>query len=417
MPAVVFVLGFAYNWKTGGYDYLEYMSRPEAFEKTKHLSDEYKDFIDYMSNSEKSDGLFDSKKDFLSEADKDRYRSLEKNSKEEGCPKYFGVISFDNNFLIENGLMNSFGAIDSKKLKEVGRAAVNTMIDKSDKLKNNNVFWNAAIHTNTDNVHIHYSICEYHRLENRLTTRRDKDALEVEAFDALKSKVVSKVYGNEQVVQLTRQLRQQMLPEFRNSFKNSIKQLCKLRRVLPKKVPLQYNGVQTEPYRIYIDSVTDAIVRDNPTLRLQYEQYCAAIDKSMETFRKIYGEGKRHLYTDFRKNRIADFYSRTGNILLKELSEFEDDELSPKTSRITCPLPNSNWKVPKPDHLSVTEQSSHRAQPPRRKIYVRTDLVRAINTLRRVEREAEEQTQRLMYEFDRDFEERLWQENRNAISY
>ena len=50
MPAVVFVLGFAYNWKTGGYDYLEYMSRPEAFEKTKHLSDEYKDFIDYMSN-------------------------------------------------------------------------------------------------------------------------------------------------------------------------------------------------------------------------------------------------------------------------------------------------------------------------------------------------------------------------------
>ena len=44
-PAVVFSLGFEYDWKIGGYDYLEYMSRPEAFKIGYHLKDEYKDFI------------------------------------------------------------------------------------------------------------------------------------------------------------------------------------------------------------------------------------------------------------------------------------------------------------------------------------------------------------------------------------
>lgn len=36
-PAVVFSLGFTYDWAIGGYDFLEYMDRPEAFDKTRHL--------------------------------------------------------------------------------------------------------------------------------------------------------------------------------------------------------------------------------------------------------------------------------------------------------------------------------------------------------------------------------------------
>ena len=35
-PAVVFSLGFTYDWAIGGYDFLEYMDRPEAFDKTRH---------------------------------------------------------------------------------------------------------------------------------------------------------------------------------------------------------------------------------------------------------------------------------------------------------------------------------------------------------------------------------------------
>ena len=144
-PAVVFSLGFTYDWAIGGYDFLEYMDRPEAFDKTRHLNDEYKDFIDYMSNSEKSDGLFNAQSDLLTESDKEKYRQLETVSRDAGCPKYYGVVSFDNSFLIENGLMTSEGKLDVHGIKELGREGINAMISTSNKLDNDNVYWTGAI--------------------------------------------------------------------------------------------------------------------------------------------------------------------------------------------------------------------------------------------------------------------------------
>ena len=69
------------------------------------------------------------------------------------------------------------------------------MISTSNKLDNDNVYWTGAIHTNTDNIHIHFSICEYERREDRCKVYRDKDCIEVKAFDKLKSKIVNRVLG------------------------------------------------------------------------------------------------------------------------------------------------------------------------------------------------------------------------------
>lgn len=168
-PAVVFSLGFTYDWAIGGYDFLEYMDRPEAFDKTRHLNDEYKDFIDYMSNSEKSDGLFNAQSDLLTESDKEKYRQLETVSRDAGCPKYYGVVSFDNNFLIENGLMTSDGKLDVHGIKELGR-------------------------------------------EDRCKVYRDKDCIEVKAFDKLKSKIVNRVLGSDYSRQLTELERESIKP-------------------------------------------------------------------------------------------------------------------------------------------------------------------------------------------------------------
>ena len=56
------------------------------------------------------------------------------------------------------------------------------------------MYWTAAIHTNTDNVHIHYAI-----LEKERRVERENDTIEVEAFDALKSKVANKIIGPEHI--------------------------------------------------------------------------------------------------------------------------------------------------------------------------------------------------------------------------
>jgi hypothetical protein len=78
-PAVVFKLQYLYSWyirddkkpQIDKYDFLDYMTRPDAlkFRADKHKDDEeYRDFIDYMRNDEKSEGAFDSTRDLLDAA-------------------------------------------------------------------------------------------------------------------------------------------------------------------------------------------------------------------------------------------------------------------------------------------------------------------------------------------------------------
>lgn len=65
------------------------------------------------------------------------------------------------------------------------------MIDKSEKLDASNCYWVGSIHVNTGNVHIHYQLLEYHRLEDRRITYKNKgqDDIEQKAFNALKTEM------------------------------------------------------------------------------------------------------------------------------------------------------------------------------------------------------------------------------------
>ena len=319
-PAVVFSLGFTYDWAIGGYDFLEYMDRPEAFDKTRHLNDEYKDFIDYMSNSEKSDGLFNAQSDLLTESDKEKYRQLETVSRDAGCPKYYGVVSFDNNFLIENGLMTSDGKLDVHGIKELGREGINAMISTSNKLDNDNVYWTGAIHTNTDNIHIHFSICEYERREDRCKVYRDKDCIEVKAFDKLKSKIVNRVLGSDYSRQLTELERESIKPALSSGYGGCAEQLIRLADKLPSEGGWQYGRPKMRAYRDDIDKTVDAVIASDQKLSGLWKQYNEMLDSRTEYLRKIYGEGERHLYATFKPNRLADFHRELGNQLLNDLA-------------------------------------------------------------------------------------------------
>ena len=85
---------------------MSYMNRDGKFlpkkEKTfKSQATVNKDYIDYMNKN----GVFDTNYSLLTEKQMDTYRDYERQSKSEGCPKYVGYLSFDNKFLVDNGLM------------------------------------------------------------------------------------------------------------------------------------------------------------------------------------------------------------------------------------------------------------------------------------------------------------------------
>ena len=383
-PAVVFSLGFEYDWKIGGYDYLEYMSRPEAFKKEYHLVDEYKDFVDYMSNEEKSDGLFDNEKNFLTDADKEKYRAFETQSRDEGCPKYYGVVSFDNKFLEEYGIIDG-NNLNTSRLKEYSRKAINELINKSDKLQNDNVYWNAAIHTNTDNIHIHYSLCEYHRLEERTIKYRDKDCIEIKALDALKSKMANAIVGPSFSKELTDLYRNTLLPNFKNHIANSCNDLIQLNQLLPKDSALQYGRKSMKSYRHLIDDCVDNIFSSSQELLNLHDQYFDKIDTLSDKAMKMFGTGKRMLWLKTKNKRIEDFRSRTGNAVLNELRRIrlsEEDEgfkkqniRSTESSEFTGSFSkqNNNFGLPEPPEVAgyFPEQNNNFGlpEPPEDTVY------------------------------------------------
>ena len=327
-PAIIFKMSFNYNWHIGGYDFLEYMNRPEAFNKTAHLRDEYKDFIDYMSNTEKSDGLFDAASDLLDEQEIEQYRRQEEQSQAEGCPKYYGVISFDNDFLIDNGVMTSDGRLDVGLLKELTRDGMSQLISTSNKLSASNVYWNAAIHTNTDNIHVHYALCEYHRLEDRQRIYRDKDMIEQPAFNALKSRVLNRIVGKEFVTELTKLEREVLLDGIKHTAPSSKEQLAQLAAILPPEGGWQYGRKKMKPYLSRIDECVDKIIRSDESLFKSYEEYIKRLDERTVTIKEnFYGSNKTQLYLAYKRKKLADFYNRAGNIVLKAIEEAEQEQL------------------------------------------------------------------------------------------
>ena len=68
------------------------------------------------------------------------------------------VISFDNRWLAEHGIYDAKNnVLDERKLKEIARGGVNRMLEKEHL---ESAIWSAAIHYNTDNVHVHIATVE-----------------------------------------------------------------------------------------------------------------------------------------------------------------------------------------------------------------------------------------------------------------
>lgn len=68
------------------------------------------------------------------------------------------MISFDNEWLEEQGLYNSKTHwLNESKMKNVVRKAINTMIENE---KMRMPIWIASFHYNTDNIHVHIALVE-----------------------------------------------------------------------------------------------------------------------------------------------------------------------------------------------------------------------------------------------------------------
>lgn len=340
MAAIILKQNFIYNWNInfgGGYDFFDYMLRPGTFKPENHYQDDYyKDYLDYMKNDEKSDGAFDNEYNHLSDEQINEYRANEWASQQRGCPKYLGIISFENDYLKRFGIMNSRGELNHNLLKDYARQSINALIDKNKKLQKSNVYWTAAIHENTDNIHIHYQLLEYERLEDRMKKYRDQDILSTKGFEAAKSKMANLISPHtEEKAEINRIERELAKPSLAASFTNTDGRILDLyKKIESSKKPhkWQYGSYEADkdkhrrehPLKKEIDSVVRNIVYSDENLKKQYDEFNGKLKEFDDWNIYLYGHRKDipredQIYSFNKRNR---FYKDAGNTLLQYMRDF-----------------------------------------------------------------------------------------------
>lgn len=348
-PNIFHKCEFVYSWRISGdggtvlFDFLSYMLRPEAFEPSKHADEMEYVYSEFIPNEksqaqdikkERSYGAFTSTKDNLTAADLDKIRQQERASRSEGCPKYAGVISFDNAYLRKNDFIVG-NMLDRQALVDAARKGINAMIDKSQKLDANNCYWVGAIHVNTGNVHIHYQLVEYHILEDRRITykNRGQDKVEQAALDELKRVMTHCIDKSIAAQELTRFQRDVLAPSIKSEFAGSIQKINALIDKLPDDLKNSGNqwwyAKQSEPIKNEIQSCIRSVISENPTLSIMFDTYLHKLDEIQATlFRKRYGQNSR--WANYKENELNGkngdgkdgFYSRVGNSFLNICREY-----------------------------------------------------------------------------------------------
>lgn len=318
------------NSKSSFKNYVNYMDRAETHTEKNDIES----YQDYMGNKEKSTGLFTSDKDFLKEEEKEIYKEVFRNSQEKGSILWQDVISFDNEWLKELGVLKEHG-VDEKKLKEVTRSAVNEML-KNEKLSDSAV-WTGAIHYNTDNIHIHVATVQ-------TTNFRERGFRKESSFGKMKSTIANKLMDrSKENEQLNDFIRNKLIGSKKEnktmSLKNKVanrdmvKQFQKIHSMLPEdKRQWKYNMNGLKEVRPEINKLTDIYI--DKYFKSEFKDFNKQLDKEVEVYKKAYGNNSKS--ERYKETKIQDMYTRMGNTILNEVKEFDKNKNA---------IPNKNNKM------------------------------------------------------------------------
>lgn len=324
--------------------YIDYVDRDEAV-RNEHNSG-YNLFADYMGNPKKSTGLFTEQKDVLTDTEKKNLKKVMSKAQEQGSLMWQTVISFDNRWLEENGIYNSkLKTLDEKRLKGIARTSIIKMLKKENL---ENAVWSAAIHFNTDNIHIHVATVEpipmrqtkeyvqyqYTAKKEPILNAEGKPVKKKEyvgrfkqsSIALCKSSVVNQILNeresNLKINQIIRgsilaQKRKTLLYQdenFRHSFLKLYSNLPDVNRSL-----WNYNSNAITDVRPQIDSLTTAYIQKYHAE--DYEMLQNKLQEQEQSYKKAYGNSSAGNY--YSDNKIQDLYARMGNAILKELRDYD----------------------------------------------------------------------------------------------
>ena len=298
--------------------------------------------LSYMADEKKASGLFTKDKDFV---DKNSIRELKESyqqAEQNGSLQWKFVGSFDNEWLKENQILDSDGAVREQTLKKAVRVMMDRLI-KEEKFIPSQTIWAASFHHNTDNLHFHISLVEKEN-SRELVKRRQKKIEKTLSPTGMQTRFY-RDQGAESL-QPKGKLKQTTLEKMKSAFLNELTRASR-KQILEKQTALRDNLVQelqlpqeTFTERKELLFILQVLPQDKKkwqykTIRREYPLAKNRIDAytknylkksgKQEEFQRIVKEEsdfRARLYGgshDYQKNQMADLEYRLGNRLLKEL--------------------------------------------------------------------------------------------------
>ncbi len=342
-PGVILKSRFVFSKKKFT-EYINYIDRPEAVRGNAY--EKFSVYTDYMDNgkkctpgfnneADKTSALFTATKDKLSLEEKQALKAQFCKAQKNDSPMWQQVISFTNEFLEEHGLYDSRSKmLDEDKIRTVTRLAIAEMLH--DEHMDGAAVWSAAIHYNTDNIHVHIAIVE------PAPTRKKKEFIDKKSgnkkeqfvgsikkttFGKMKSKVVNNIVDRSPELQkINGIIRDNIVTVKRGRSSYRDKKLrgmfLNLYRTLPDDRRLWfYNMNALSSVRPEIDRFTKAYI--SMYHKQDFEELTRKLNEQQEFLRSVYGTGKEELYKNYSKTKIKDLYTRMGNAVLRELRNYD----------------------------------------------------------------------------------------------
>lgn len=348
-------------------EYINYIDRDEAvrndhFQKYDLFHDSTEQpqqdswtegYLTYMENPEKTTGLFTVGKDTLTQQDKQKLKELFTQAQKNNSVMWQTVFSFDNRWLQQNGLYNPLTRqVDARKLKEYTRAAMDKLAEK-EALKGSAV-WSAAIHYNTEHIHIHIAMVE------PIPTRpikiingheEYKGRFKQSSIDGAKSAAVNRILDQKQENQIINDLiRGKIIGGFREGFQAPPPDLTKGLRALCSHLPKdrrlwKYNMNAMKPLRPALDRLSKEFIEQYH--KEDFQELIKRLNAQQEKYTLAYGKGGKS--NQFTKQHLNDLYARMGNAILQELKTLDKMIKKAGTAQDLLPLPEGSGSAEAPE--------------------------------------------------------------------
>ena len=307
-------------------NYMNYIDRPDAVRNENYQK--YSMYNDYMSNPEKTSGLFTAEKDRLSEIDIKILKQAFQKAYDNDSIMWQTVISFDNRFLAKQGIyIPATGQLDAKLLRECTRNMMENALKREGIAES--AIWSASIHYNTDNIHIHVATVEPIPTRKKCIhngRERPRGMFRPKTISGMKSDVVNTLLQRDRsyVDELVRR-RMVQGKRLQSSFDDF--EMRKMFLSIYKKLPDDrrkwfYNYHDIAHLKPLIDKMSRYYIHTYH--QDDFAEFQKIILEEQELFKAAYGGNG---YEQYAENKMKDLYTRMGNAILVEMREYSKHEI------------------------------------------------------------------------------------------